>query len=126
LGFASKQSWEGGIIQGGESGKKGVGLEHEAYSAGAELREFSGRELEEVDSFKMEGSVVGSGEGAQEGHEGRFSRTRTSADGDKLARLNFEGDLVNGGDGTAPSGIDLAKIAGGEDNAHSLFSLRSW
>jgi hypothetical protein len=101
-------------------------LEHEAYTPGAETGEFPGRELEEVRSLKVKGSVVGSGEGAQEGHEGRFSRARTSADGDKLARLNFEVDLVNGGDGTAPGGIDPAKIAGGEDNAHSLFSLRSW
>jgi hypothetical protein len=90
------------------------------------MGEFSWRKLEEVRSFKVEGSVVGTCECSQEGHEGRFSRARTSADGDELARLNFEGDLVNGGDGTAPSGIDPAEIAGGEDNAHSLFSLRSW
>jgi hypothetical protein len=90
------------------------------------MGEFMGRELEKVDSFEMKGSVVGTGKGAQEGHEGRFSRARTAADGNKLARLNFEGDLVNGGDGAAPSGIDPAEIAGREDNAHSLFSLRSW
>jgi hypothetical protein len=90
------------------------------------MGEFLWRKLEEVRSLKVEGSVVGTSKGAQEGHEGRFPRARTSADGDKLARLNFEGDLVNGGDGTAPSGIDPAEIAGGEDNAHSLFSLRSW
>jgi hypothetical protein len=54
------------------------------------MGEFRGRELKKVDSFEMKGSVVGTGKGAQEGHEGRFSRTRTSADGDELARLNFE------------------------------------
>jgi hypothetical protein len=90
------------------------------------MGEFMGRELKKVGSFEMKGSVVGTGKGAQESHEGRFSRARTSADGDKLARLNSEGDLVNGGDGTAPSGIDPAKISSGEGNAHSLFSLRSW
>ena len=101
-------------------------MEHEAHSTGAEMGELTGRELEKVDSLEMKGSVVGTGKGAQEGHEGRFSRARTSADGDEFARLNFKGDLVNGGDGTAPSGIDPAEIAGGEDNAHSLFSRRSW
>jgi len=90
------------------------------------MGELMGRELEKVGSFEMKGSVVGASKGAQEGHEGRFSRARTSAYGDKLARLNFEGDLVNGGDGTAPSGINSAEIVGGEDNAHSLFSRRSW
>jgi len=90
------------------------------------MGELMGRELKKVGSFEMKGSVVGTSKGTQEGHEGRFSRARTSADGDKLARLNFKRDLVNGGDGTAPSGIDPAEISSGEDNAHSLFSLRSW
>jgi hypothetical protein len=90
------------------------------------MGEFMRRELKKVGSFEMKGSVVGTSKGAQESHEGRFSRARTSADGDKLPRLNFKGDLVNGGDGTTPSGIDPAEISSGEDNAHSLFSLRSW
>jgi len=64
LGFASKQSWEGGIIQGGESGEEGVGLEHETHSAGTEMGEFRGRELKKVGSFEMKGSVVGTGKGA--------------------------------------------------------------
>jgi hypothetical protein len=90
------------------------------------MGELLGRELKKVGSFEMKGSVVGTSKGAQEGHEGRFSRARTSADGDKLAWLDFKRDLVNGGDRTAPSGIDPAEISSGEDNAHSLFSLRSW
>jgi hypothetical protein len=101
-------------------------LEHEAYTPGAETGEFPGRELEEVRSLKVKGSVVGSGKCSQEGHEGGFSRTRTTTDGDEFARLDIEGDLVDGGDGTTPSGIDPAEILGGEDHAHSLFSLRSW
>jgi len=101
-------------------------LEHEAYTPGSEMGEFPGRELEEVNSFKMEGSAVGSGEGAQEGHQRGFSRTGTTTDGDEFARLDFEGDLVDGGDGTSPGGIDPAEIAGGEDKTHSLLSRRSW
>jgi hypothetical protein len=101
-------------------------LEHEAYSAGAEIGEFPGGELEEVDSLKVEGALVGSGECSQEGHQGGFSRTGTTTDGDEFARLDFEGDLVDGGDGTSPGGIDPAEIAGGEDKTHSLFSRRSW
>jgi hypothetical protein len=89
LGFAGKQPWQGGIIQGGESGKKRVGLEHEAYSAGAELGEFSWRKLEEVRSLKVECALVGSGECSQEGHQGGFSRTGTTTDGDEFTRLDF-------------------------------------
>jgi hypothetical protein len=94
-------------------------LEHEAYTPGTEMGEFMGRELEKVGSFEMKGSVVGTGKGAQESHEGRFSRARTTTDRDKFARLDFEGNLVDGRDGTSPGGIDSAEIAGGEDNAHS-------
>ncbi|NBR97179.1 MAG: hypothetical protein EBT48_06215 [Verrucomicrobia bacterium] len=101
-------------------------MEHEANSAGAELGKFSGGQLEEVRSLKVEGSVVGSGKCSQEGHQGGFSRTRTTTDGDEFARLDFEGDLVDGGDGTSPGGIDPAEIAGGEDKTHSLLSRRSW
>ncbi|KRP32448.1 MAG: hypothetical protein ABS32_03700 [Verrucomicrobia subdivision 6 bacterium BACL9 MAG-120820-bin42] len=101
-------------------------MEHEAYPVGAEMGEFSGRELKEVDAFKIEGAVVGSGECSQEGHQGGFSRPRTTTDGDEFARLDFEGNLVDGRDGTSPSGIDPAEILGGEDRAHSLFSRRSW
>jgi hypothetical protein len=64
-------------------------LEHEAYTPGSETGEFPGRELEEVNSFKMEGSVVGSGKCSQEGHQGGFSRTGTTTDGDEFARLDF-------------------------------------
>jgi hypothetical protein len=53
------------------------------------MGEFPGRELEEVRSLKVKGSVVGSGEGAQEGHQGGFSRTGTTTDGDEFTRLDF-------------------------------------
>jgi hypothetical protein len=101
-------------------------LEHEAYTPGSEMGEFPGRELEEVNSFKMEGSAVRSGKCSQEGHQRGFSRTGTTTDGDEFARLDIEGDLVDGGDGTSPGGIDPAEIAGGEDKTHSLLSRRSW
>jgi hypothetical protein len=114
-----------GIIQGGESGKKGIGLKHEAHSAGTEMCEFSGRELEKVGFLKVEGTVVGSCEGAQEGHQGGFSGTGTTADGDELSRLDFEGNLADGHDGTSAGGIDPAEVAGRKDRTHSLFPRRS-
>ena len=88
--------------------------------------EFSWGEMEKVRSLEMEGSVIGSGEGAQKGHQGGFSGTGTTTDGDKFARLDFEGNLVDGCDGTSPGGIDPAEILCGENHAHSLFSRRSW
>jgi hypothetical protein len=39
-------------------------LEHETHSAGAEMGELTGRELEKVDSFEMKGSVIWTGKGA--------------------------------------------------------------
>ena len=90
------------------------------------MGEFPGRELEEVDPLKVECALVGSGECSQEGHQGGFSGTGTTTDGDEFARLDFEGNLVDGSDGTSPSGIDPAEILGGEDHAHSLFPRRSW
>jgi hypothetical protein len=53
------------------------------------MGEFPGRELEEVRSLKVKGSVVGSGKCSQEGHQGGFSRTRTTTDGDEFTRLDF-------------------------------------
>ena len=90
------------------------------------MRKFSWGKLEKVRSLKVEGSVVGSCEGAQEGHQGGFSGTRTTTDSDKFAQLDFEGNLVDGRDGTSPGGIDPAEIVGGENHTHSLFSRRSW
>jgi hypothetical protein len=90
------------------------------------MSKFSWGKLEKVRSLKVERSVVGSCEGAQEGHQGGFSGTRTTTDRDKFARLDFEGNLVDGRDGTSPGGIDPTEIAGGKDHAHSLFSRRSW
>jgi hypothetical protein len=53
------------------------------------MGEFSWRKLEEVRSFKVEGSVVGTCECSQEGHQGGFSRTGTTTDGDEFTRLDF-------------------------------------
>jgi hypothetical protein len=53
------------------------------------MGEFSWRKLEEVRSLKVEGSVVGSGKCSQEGHQGGFSRTGTTTDGDEFTRLDF-------------------------------------
>jgi hypothetical protein len=53
------------------------------------MGEFMRRELKKVGSFEMKGSVVGTSKGAQEGHQGGFSRARTSADGDEFTRLDF-------------------------------------
>ena len=90
------------------------------------MGEFPRGELEEVRSLKVEGALVGSGECSQEGHQSGFSGTGTTTYGDEFARLDFDGNLVDGRDGTAPSGIDPTQILGGEDHAHSLFSRRSW
>ena len=69
--------------------------------------------MEEVRSLKVKCALVGSGECSQEGHQGGFSGTGTTTDGNKFTCLDFKGNLVNGRDGTPSGGIDSAEIAGG-------------
>jgi hypothetical protein len=53
------------------------------------MGEFSWRKLEEVRSLKVEGSVVGTCECSQEGHQSGFSGTGTTTDGDEFTRMDF-------------------------------------
>ena len=123
---SGEDSRQGGVIEGGEAGQKGVGLEKKTDSFGAEAGKFPAGKFQQVCTLKFERTIVWPGESAEQSHEGGFAGTGPATDGDKFSAADFKRDTVHSRDGATTCGVDAGEVVGAENDTHSRPSLMSW
>ena len=124
-GITRENSREGGVIEGGQSRKQGVGLQEKTDPPGPDPAQLAAGKGQQIRSFQFQRAVIRPGEGAEQGHERGFAGTGTPADGNKLRRADFQRDGLHGRDGAAAGRINPGKVAGAQDGFHSRPSRMS-
>src|SRR6266404_3009084 len=85
-------------------------LKHETNLARAKLRPLPNAELIEFLPFDSDAARSRTQHAADRQQQGGFATTARSANRDKLARLDFQGDVVEAFDGSFCGLIDLADL----------------
>jgi len=124
-GVAREDSRKGGVIEGGQPRKQGVGLQKKTDPPGTDPAQVAPGKRKQIRSLQFQGTLIRPGQGAEQGHERGFAGTGTSADGDELRGADFQRDGLHGRHGAAAGRINPGKVAGAQDGLHSRPSRMS-
>src|SRR5690606_15154486 len=107
------------LVAAGQGGDEVAGLEDETDPLTADPGEFAWRGSREVDVTQADAARGGRREGASHGEQARLAGSRRSDDGDDLARLDLQGDLVEGDHGVVAVSVQQGDVGQGQ-GAHRL------
>ena len=100
------------VFRKGHAGKQIEGLEDHADGIAAVAGEFDGVDGGEVAAADVDGTGGGAVESGQEIEQGGFAGAGTAEQGDEFALADFEGDVVDGGDGGVAEVIVARDVLG--------------
>src|SRR5690606_35522625 len=107
------------LVAAGQGGDEVAGLEDETDPLTADPGELPWRGSREVDVTQADAARGGRREGASHGEQARLAGSRRSDDGDDLARLDLQGDLVEGDHGVVAVSVQQGDVGQGQ-GAHRL------